>query len=292
MKSKTKGFTLIELLFVIAIISVIAAAGMSIVKQRAQEAKVEKCALQMQQMLQAGMAYYVDNNCWPHEAKCASGAPDFATHYIPVGTTINPWGEQLNYQYTATPGSRFQVTTKAPNNSIAQRVAGMLPNAEVDKTDVTKIITETTIPGQVTGETNVYVAKVGLTSGGAVTGFSCPTGYKSAIYFSPHSLQNARGVVAPKDKDKDSHSSYYLDKLPSFTVSGGCDGTNSCSSYSVTINEGNTGVHCTEKIDFWGQTVYYHCNNDVNFYSSYVSNYTIYCCKITDAGTKASNYCN
>jgi len=126
------GFTLIELLFVIAIISVIATAGMSIVKQRAQEAKIDKSVLQIQQLLQAGMAYYVDNGCWPIKGGtptgCTVSQPSDFTMYMPVSSAVNPWNKLY---YWGPQNKLFEVSVDASSEAIANRIAGMLPNAAV-----------------------------------------------------------------------------------------------------------------------------------------------------------------
>jgi len=180
MNIKTKklplhGFTLMELLFVIAIISVIAMAGMSFVQQRAQETKIEKSVLQIQQLLQAGMAYYIDNGCWPIKGApqppgCkAVNPPPFEgdNGYIPVGGTVNPWNKTYSWGRT---NNLFWVAVDSTSDSIAQRIAGKLPNATTQKTtqDCTATTTDscvyaqTTIPAQVSGNPPIFVAAHGF----------------------------------------------------------------------------------------------------------------------------------
>lgn len=126
MKMKFKssfGFTLLEILFVISIIAVIATIGLTTMQQRAQKVKIEKTALQMQQILQAGLAYYNDNNnTWPNPPK-----PSFDP-YIPINGKTSPWGE--SYTWGGRNKALFRVCT-APTFSkqMAERIASQLPNA-------------------------------------------------------------------------------------------------------------------------------------------------------------------
>ena len=150
--TKRLGFTLIELLFVIAIIGVLASIGMTLSKQQAQKTKIEKTALQIQQILQAGQSYYADNKCLPDDNSVAapvnpilSGCtnitnPPAFSNYLPIGSTnasgfpIGPWGNVYKWGTTADK-SKFRVCTEATGpvglltSAIANRIAGLLPNA-------------------------------------------------------------------------------------------------------------------------------------------------------------------
>ena len=61
----TKGFTLIELLLVMVIISIIVLAGTRYMVQKATSLRIDRTAIQMQYVLNAGLAYYVANGTWP-----------------------------------------------------------------------------------------------------------------------------------------------------------------------------------------------------------------------------------
>jgi prepilin-type N-terminal cleavage/methylation domain-containing protein len=220
MKNKIKlvGFTLIELLLVVAIASILVSLGLSMMKQRSQEAKIEKTVLQIQQLLQAGMAYYIDNGCWPgwagtfYATECTlnSSPPPFS-QYIPAAITVNPWGKPYRYgmPYDPMPASNrmniFQVLVDTPNENIAKRIAELLPNATarpaVDPADIAicgssncGILTQVNIPAQFFAKdyvkpkfTLVAVGNATMTGSPLTDGttqtlpnFTCPSGSKDA----------------------------------------------------------------------------------------------------------------
>jgi prepilin-type N-terminal cleavage/methylation domain-containing protein len=156
---KQAGFTLIEILFVIAILGVIAALGMSLTTQRTQKFKVEKAALQLQQMLQAGMTFYSDNkNTWPNDCTASSTSIDCCDEisankfcpYLPQwvkGTAsgaypVNPWGNRFYWQKVAASAtvSNFQVSIVTPSAVVAQQLAALLPNAKVTGSTISTMV--------------------------------------------------------------------------------------------------------------------------------------------------------
>lgn len=173
---KIKAFTLIEILFFVAIMGVVASLGFSFLQRQAQQSKVEKTILQIQQVLQAGMSYYVDNNCWPGLGKnslqrgCNTKKPPDFTNYIPVGTTQTPWGHTYKWQVVGTGDSLFEVSVDMPNRSLAERVLNGLPVGVLGKSGDTKcgencIKLQTTIPVQSgSGGGIINVVSVGTAS--------------------------------------------------------------------------------------------------------------------------------
>lgn len=85
-KRKT-GFTLIEMLLVLVIISMFIVMGVRYVEQQAFNTRVERTIMQMQQILNASLSYYVANGSWP---------PDIATlqsgGYLPASLVNSPFG--------------------------------------------------------------------------------------------------------------------------------------------------------------------------------------------------------
>jgi prepilin-type N-terminal cleavage/methylation domain-containing protein len=137
MIKKYSAFTLIELLFVIAIIGVMASIGISYMSKRAEDAKIKKTVLQIQQLLEAGVNYYVAQESWPSsgstsQIKCPADAEEAFCPYIPDLEVMleNPWGGKDGYKWEST-GKRgnFKVSTTVPQKNIATRVAAILPNA-------------------------------------------------------------------------------------------------------------------------------------------------------------------
>jgi prepilin-type N-terminal cleavage/methylation domain-containing protein len=158
-KSKNSGFTLIELIFVVAIIGVTIAIGLSYMEKLAERTKEKTTSLQIQQILQAAMTYYVAKNTWPSDGNTTS-AGDFAD-YIPAIDRLatNSWGVN-NYSWTAqtSGGKLFTVSTVVPDNDTAARIASSLPNATNTTTTVNSQIA---IPGQAQTVFRGYVIRAG-----------------------------------------------------------------------------------------------------------------------------------
>lgn len=87
-KNLVKGFTLIEMLLVMVIISIILYASINYIQQRAQQQRIDRTSAQMQQILNAGLSFYIANGTWP---------PDIGTlqtqGYLPISPIKNGWGE-------------------------------------------------------------------------------------------------------------------------------------------------------------------------------------------------------
>ena len=120
------GFTLIELLFIVIIVGIIMALIISAYQQRLYSTKIDRTTLQIQQLLQAGNAFYNDHGCSPSASGCNF---DFINTYVPVGNMSNPWGNPYNYQVSS--DGEFQISTvvAAP---FANRIASQLPNTTLN----------------------------------------------------------------------------------------------------------------------------------------------------------------
>jgi prepilin-type N-terminal cleavage/methylation domain-containing protein len=115
-----QGFTLIEMLLVMTIISAFIYASIGYVQQRTLDLKIDRTAAQMQQVLNAGLAYYVSNQQWP-----SSVAVLQAGGYLPA-SLANPWGTTPSYTLS--------------NTSALLRVAVTLPSSLVDQTAIGAIL--------------------------------------------------------------------------------------------------------------------------------------------------------
>jgi prepilin-type N-terminal cleavage/methylation domain-containing protein len=122
------GVTLIELILVIAVIGVLSTAGILFYQQRMQNQKIEKTVSQMEQWMQAGMAYYVRNKAWPNNAE------ELMPDYLPNGSnSSNPWCNTGTCYRVAPVGgfpdsSAFAVTaTIQAAQGIADAIAVRLP---------------------------------------------------------------------------------------------------------------------------------------------------------------------
>ncbi|HEX4044554.1 MAG TPA: type II secretion system protein [Gammaproteobacteria bacterium] len=130
------GFTLLEMLLVLVIISVMVYAAIGYVQQRTLNLRIDKATLQIQQILNAGLAYYVGNGTWPADIdelrqKGYLPPPDVAFQ--------NPWGQP--YAIAAAPVTAgtpamlyvytriTQETTSGSAAAAANVIAGTLPLA-------------------------------------------------------------------------------------------------------------------------------------------------------------------
>ena len=135
--SKPEGFTLIELLLVIAIISILAALGIMSYRRYFQVNRIDKVAVSMQHVLEAAMAFYVDQSKWPDPRGCgASGSDqdDFITDYLPNANYKSYYGTDFCWKEPQDTKHLFWVAVEVPGDSdgkihIAKRLAARLPNA-------------------------------------------------------------------------------------------------------------------------------------------------------------------
>lgn len=165
--SKVKqGFTLLEMLLVLAVISVIASMGINLIVQKGVEFRQDKVTLQLQQILNAGLAYYIDNGRWP------KNNADLQGKYLPNITPINPWGapftigeDQANHN--------FFVSTNVNDAPTARIIAGRLPFGIANGTNVQ---VEVNIPGQNLNNARSINFSSVYHSGGCVPAPQCPGG--------------------------------------------------------------------------------------------------------------------
>lgn len=136
---KTRAFTLVELLLVIAVISILAAVGIMSYRRYFQVNRIDKVAISMQHVLEAAMAFYVDNDAWPSDNSCDGPGPtqqEFINNYLPNASYRSYYG--TNYCWEAAgnidPKRLFWVALNIPGAgsdriNIAKRLASRLPNA-------------------------------------------------------------------------------------------------------------------------------------------------------------------
>lgn len=87
---RSSGFTLIELLLVLALIVALTAAGLFAYQIQLRNFRVDKTALQMQQWLQAGMAFQADCGQWPVDSVANPDILLVMTGQSPLTLTICP----------------------------------------------------------------------------------------------------------------------------------------------------------------------------------------------------------
>jgi len=132
------GFTLIELLFAIALIGVLASFGVSMMQKRTENFKVEKTALQIQYILQAGIVWNITHNhIWPVCTPPYHLNDKFYSDYVGQNLIDNPWGS-TDYHWCSTDHyalppqrSKFYVDVQTVSNDVAKRIAALLPSADI-----------------------------------------------------------------------------------------------------------------------------------------------------------------
>lgn len=125
-----QGFTLIEMLLVMTIISAFIYASIGYIQQRTLALSIDKASAQMQQILNAGLAYYVSNQKWPADISALiSGGYLPATTPVPF---VGPWGDR-KYVLSSTAALltvSLDLPTEMTNQSVVGTVlAGKLPLA-------------------------------------------------------------------------------------------------------------------------------------------------------------------
>ncbi len=179
---KNRGFTLIEMLLVITVIAIIASMGIMLLHKNAEDAGINKAAMEVQNILQAAISYNVNNNgSWPIAYLCgSSGVPSSNfVNYLPNSDYQSHYG--MNYcwsQDSTTP--RFWVALPFPGSEYlkAQRIAAALPNAYA----VTDVNTATPQADLCTGaESTCYlraeITQPSLQGGGTASGGLAAAGY-------------------------------------------------------------------------------------------------------------------
>lgn len=204
---KNFGFSLIEIILVIAILGVIGLVTINGLQQKAQQIKITKAVVQIQQIFTAAEVYYFDDkHGWP-----ASCEMRVLGDYLPIGLTKNPWGKD----YTCAPtddGKLFKIITVVDNDLLAAQISAKLPMAEAQTGG--QVVAEIPIPFEHTDSLTAFgfpklvqisdSLMVGSTNSPAVPHFDgtgavnipleqgiCPPNQKARVIVLPTSLEFA-----------------------------------------------------------------------------------------------------
>lgn len=142
MKIYERGFTLIEMMLVLVIIGGIIFMGINYFQQRTMQLRIERTATQMQQILNAGLAFYIAEGRWPNNIDELRGK------YLPYAKLPNPWfvsttNPDLNQpifsdygatQWNQSPANFYVwkgIVTEDGQQTLnaANAIAGLLPNS-------------------------------------------------------------------------------------------------------------------------------------------------------------------
>jgi prepilin-type N-terminal cleavage/methylation domain-containing protein len=144
-----KGFTLIEMLLVMAVIAAIVVGIATYSQQKMSQLRQDRAVLQIQQILNAGLAFYLNNTTWPTSMADdlqGDGTVALPGGYLPGPSNlvkiVSPWAGKYYIGHTTStnaPNALFAVCTTidagTATPTIAQILAGRLPMAYVVEGD-------------------------------------------------------------------------------------------------------------------------------------------------------------
>ena len=147
MRHAIKGFSLFELLLVTVIIGAVINIGVYYFQERAFREGLDNTSVQMQLILNAAAAYYVDNTAWPPSLACLQGQSGCTKIYLGA-PPHNPY----NANFTTAAVYPFYVVSvtlpfvnAAQGAGAARVLAGKLPMATASGSTVTAY---QNVPGQ------------------------------------------------------------------------------------------------------------------------------------------------
>lgn len=228
---KTKGFTLLEILLVLAILSSLVILMLNYTTQKAAELRRDKTVLQMQQILTAGLSYYINNSIWPLVGATplapGCGTPTWSNlsvlqtgnSYLPTTLVNSPYGNTYTINCAAPNNAigAFYVTTRVDTAVNASIIAGRLPLAFITTIDslsanpivqpagcqqpVTKdsncnvVVSSVNIPGQnLNNARSVNFSNI-YHSGSCVPAPTCPPGMAPSIFVNPVSVSGVNDAT-------------------------------------------------------------------------------------------------
>jgi type II secretory pathway pseudopilin PulG len=135
-RKNMKGVSLVEMLLVLTIISAVIYMAIGYYQQKARQMRIDRTVLQMQQILNAGLSYYVANSRWPVSNGVSQDMTNNTSalqtdNYLPNGIQINsPWSGNPYFIYTDANGRAFTVYTNISMTNagaVGLVIAGSLP---------------------------------------------------------------------------------------------------------------------------------------------------------------------
>ncbi len=164
MRRVFQAYTLTEILLVIVIIALLSIMSVTIYLKRADNAKLERAAAELEILNQAASNYFIQTNQWPaSDGESTTITDDFAA-FIPLKvetnkTILNPWGYPYTFNgymwFSNDPVNeskykqKFYVKTTLPNPTLADRLANMLPftSYNQDPNDPQSVALYSSLPG-------------------------------------------------------------------------------------------------------------------------------------------------
>lgn len=187
-----KGFTLIEMLLVLVVAASVVMMIVGFTTQKADELRRDRTSMQIQQILNAAVSYYVNYAAWPTDAPGSFPVLLQTDGFLPTGTFKNPWGNGYtvaawtanpqggNYKNTTSP--KYGISTTFPNSNEATIIAGRLPFAVAAGNTVTAYVS---VPVQsLNNARSVNFAQV-YNSGACVPQPVCPINSSPSLFVVP-----------------------------------------------------------------------------------------------------------
>ncbi len=224
---KMKGFSLLEILLVLVIVSTLVVLMLNYTTQKSDELRRDKTVMQIMQILNASMSFYVNKSYWPMAGATTPNpptpicgtttwsdlsnlrtAPNF---FIPATISQDPYGNDYRINCSTDPnGGGFYITARANNTVNAQIIAGKLPMAFItdsaglntnppvqsgqcqgttpNSTNCNNVVASVSIPGQnLNNARSVNFAAV-YYSGSCVPAPNCPVGMSPSVIVAPSSV--------------------------------------------------------------------------------------------------------
>ncbi|SRR5579883_1350172 len=182
---KIRGVTLLEVLLVMAILASVMVMLVGYVQQTADETRRDRATLQVQQILNATLAYYVNTSTWPAAGDLDGTSLLQTGGYLPTTVLKDPWGGTYHLVGTSASGTVFTIQAPSvPSQAEAQILAGRLPLAAITGPTAGKwtVSASVPMPGQnLNNARSVNFAGI-YHSGACVPAPVCPGNMKAAIY--------------------------------------------------------------------------------------------------------------
>lgn len=246
-RRKQNGYTLIELLLVVTVLALIAALAVKTYRDKAQTDRINIAALDLQHVLEAGMAYNVANTgSWPEANSAtpcvkASTTDTFTTDYLPNSSNQSNYGTYFCWSgddptYGKQKAKRFWVAMPITDNDLttatntAKRIAARLPNAVATgnpadnsttpspcTTSACYVRAEVSVPSASSTLQNTYIAGSGncdpsIANNGGVNGDGQQPGIGTGVFCKRTTLGEQFSAAAGSSyTDNDSLSQYEID---------------------------------------------------------------------------------
>lgn len=238
---KSKGFTLLEMILVIAIMGMILVAMSKYAVIKVDQLKRDRMALQIQQIENAAMAYYVSTGTWPGTTAgvaCGTAATNLSSsilissNYLPASMIKSPYGTSYKYScptlnssplaaYLVSSGTVGAITGPASAQIIASMVpGGYVSNYPLASDPKNGVNSQVIVPGQnLNNARSVNFAGI-YKSGACVPAPTCPLGMSPTILVTPAAVSgvNDAPVTCTSATDPSTCTNVVVNPVSSFTA--------------------------------------------------------------------------